>query len=290
MWDRKIIKAWAKQDLAGIRYGTALLVTWLTGVIGGLIPFLFQYAFQIQYANRYYVYLEFPNTWEEFIPNGVHSLFTGEENCWALYWFFGILAIVNLFFVKNIFRIGQTTFYLQLQQGQGRCRDGFAGIASGYGRRISAMATTVLTIMLWGLLFVVPGIIKALEYSMVPWLLAENPTMTGQEARAISRRMTRGEKGAIFVLYLSFLGWFLLANLAAQLPMSLINVLLFARTGFYWGASMGGNLAIGLLSALTVSLVLPYVQATNARLYRFLRDRDGMYQSAAVYGGSVNLL
>ena len=81
-----------------------------------------------------------------------------------------------------------------------------------------------------------------------------------------------------------------MANLAAQLPMSLINVLLFARTGFYWGASMGGNLAIGLLSALTVSLVLPYVQATNARLYRFLRDRDGMYQSAAVYGGSVNLL
>ena len=41
MWDRKIIKAWAKQDLAGIRYGTALLVTWLTGVIGGTdsLPF-----------------------------------------------------------------------------------------------------------------------------------------------------------------------------------------------------------------------------------------------------------
>ena len=60
------------------------------------------------------------------------------------------------------------------------------------------MATTVLTIMLWGLLFVVPGIIKALEYSMVPWLLAENPTMTGQEARAISRRMTRGGKRGHF--------------------------------------------------------------------------------------------
>ena len=78
MWDRKIIKAWAKQDLAGIRYGTALLVTWLTGVIGGLIPFLFQYAFQIQYANRYYVYLEFPNTLGRIYPQrGAQPVYRG---------------------------------------------------------------------------------------------------------------------------------------------------------------------------------------------------------------------
>ena len=30
MWDRKIIKTWAKQDLANGRYKKALLITWLT--------------------------------------------------------------------------------------------------------------------------------------------------------------------------------------------------------------------------------------------------------------------
>ena len=290
MWDRKIIKTWAKQDLANGRYKKALLITWLTGIIGGMIPFLFQYAFQIQFANRYYAYVAVPATWEEFIPIGVHSLFTGEENCWALYGLFGGLAVLNLFFVQKIFQIGQDAFYLRLIQGNGRCRDGFAGFGRGYVRRVAAMTETALIVVLWGILFVVPGVVKSLEYSMVPWLLAENPTMTGREARAISRRMTRGEKGSIFVLHLSFLGWFLLANLVAQLPVSFVNVLLFAQTGFFWGASMGGNLVMGLLSALTASLVLPYFQATGARLYRFLRDRDIFYQSPRVYGGSVNLL
>ena len=40
MWDRKIIKAWAKQDLAGGRYRKALIVTWVIGIIGGMIPLM----------------------------------------------------------------------------------------------------------------------------------------------------------------------------------------------------------------------------------------------------------
>lgn len=36
--------------------------------------------------------------------------------------------------------------------------------------------------MLWLLLLVVPGIIKAYEYSMIPCLLAENPNITTDEA------------------------------------------------------------------------------------------------------------
>ncbi len=49
---------------------------------------------------------------------------------------------------------------------------------------------------------------------MVPFILSDNPSMPGSRARQISRMMTNGEKGAIFVLYLSFLGWYLLAGLA----------------------------------------------------------------------------
>ena len=37
---------------------------------------------------------------------------------------------------------------------------------------------------LWTLLFIIPGIIKGYEYMMIPYLLAENPDMSRQDAFA----------------------------------------------------------------------------------------------------------
>lgn len=81
-----------------------------------------------------------------------------------------------------------------------------------------------------------------LEYRwrLVPWLLAENPSLTGAEARRISAAVTRGEKWNIFVLDLSFLGWAVLA----LIPLG-------------WG----------------FLLLNPYIEATNAELYTALRAK-----------------
>ena len=59
-------------------------------------------------------------------------------------------------------------------------------------------------------MLVVPGIIKHYEYRMIPYILAENPTMPREEAFQISRRMMMGQKMDVFVLDLSFIGWFIL--------------------------------------------------------------------------------
>ncbi len=45
---------------------------------------------------------------------------------------------------------------------------------------------------------------------MVDYLLAENPHLSVRRALALSRAMTAGEKGRIFLLDLSFAGWMLL--------------------------------------------------------------------------------
>lgn len=63
---------------------------------------------------------------------------------------------------------------------------------------------------LWALLLYIPGIIKALSYSMSYYILADNPDMTAREALNESKRITQGHKGEIFVLGLSFIGWILL--------------------------------------------------------------------------------
>ena len=64
---------------------------------------------------------------------------------------------------------------------------------------------------LWSLLLIVPGIIKALSYSMAPYILLENEYyMTPMDAIKESQQLMEGHKMELFELYLSFIGWYLL--------------------------------------------------------------------------------
>jgi len=63
---------------------------------------------------------------------------------------------------------------------------------------------------LWSLLFYIPGIIKALSYSMANYILADNPEMTAREALRESKIIMHGHKWELFVLNLSFILWELL--------------------------------------------------------------------------------
>lgn len=63
-------------------------------------------------------------------------------------------------------------------------------------------------------LLIVPGIIFALMYSMVPFILIDNPEMSILDAFKKSREMMYGHKLYYLLLNLSFLGWMLLAILS----------------------------------------------------------------------------
>ena len=52
-------------------------------------------------------------------------------------------------------------------------------------------------------------------------------------------------------MQLSFLGWYLLAALAAQIPFNIVNLMVFARSGFNMSASIPGQMMLGLLAAVT---------------------------------------
>lgn len=64
---------------------------------------------------------------------------------------------------------------------------------------------------LWSLLLIVPGIIKALSYSMTPFVLKDNPELSGNAAIEKSMRMMDGHKMDLFLLVLSFIGWAILS-------------------------------------------------------------------------------
>ena len=64
-----------------------------------------------------------------------------------------------------------------------------------------------IKVCLWSCLFIIPGIIKTFEYSQVPYILAENPSIKRRRAFQISKAMTKGNKWHLFVLDLSFILW-----------------------------------------------------------------------------------
>lgn len=68
-------------------------------------------------------------------------------------------------------------------------------------------------IFLWSLLLVIPGIIKALSYSMSYYILADHPDMNPNDARKASMEMMKGNKWRLFCLELSFIGWCILSTL-----------------------------------------------------------------------------
>ena len=70
-----------------------------------------------------------------------------------------------------------------------------------------------LFVVLWSLLFFIPGFIKTLEYSMGYYILADNPGMDGNEARIQSMKLMKGHRWELFCLEFSFIGWHILSAL-----------------------------------------------------------------------------
>ena len=79
------------------------------------------------------------------------------------------------------------------------------------------MLLSGLFIFLWGLLFIIPGIIKSYSYRMVPYILRDEPELSPMEVISRSRDMMNGQKLNAFILDLSFIGWALLTALTCGL-------------------------------------------------------------------------
>lgn len=75
----------------------------------------------------------------------------------------------------------------------------------------------VLLIMLSSALLSLPAIIKFYSYRLTPWILADHPEIGYKRALKLSIAMTQGHKWAMFILDLSFVGWYLLGLLACGL-------------------------------------------------------------------------
>ena len=123
----------------------------------------------------------------------------------------GVLISTILFpFFYWAYKIAFYNFYFNKKEIM--MSDIFSGF-KGNGKNWCMIFLTEIYCFLWSLLLIVPGIIKALGYSMAPFILYENPEMKISDAIKESSRMMKGHKGSLFCLYLTFIGWWLLSIL-----------------------------------------------------------------------------
>lgn len=192
----------------------------------------------------------------------------------AVFTVLGLLLLWTLvcFIIGGVVQLGYSRFNLRLiDRENAETRDLFSQL-DRFGQGFLMQLLMDVYHLLWTLLLLIPGIIKAYAYAMTPYILYEHPEMTPNEAITESRRMMDGKKWDYFCLGFSFIGWDLLASAPA-----------FAAYVYfvfhYDTATMG---VAELLSAMSWLLPLmavlcvgylfltPYRNAANAAFYREL--------------------
>lgn len=170
-----------------------------------------------------------------FLRNPVIGFFTGMVMVIVV-----LLTVVLKIFVFSPMEIGGCRFFMEnAYEPSEPGRLLFAFQSGHYSKMVLTMFLRDLYIALWTLLFVIPGIIKGYEYRMVPYLMADAPDLSREEAFRISKDLMYGQKLNAFVLDLSFIGWQILS--------------------------------VCTCGILGVFYVNPYVNATNAELFLELK-------------------
>ena len=144
---------------------------------------------------------------------------------------FGIVELI----VAGPVAFGLCCVFLNIfRKGKADIEDLFEGFTKNFFNNfITGLLVSVFT-FLWSLLFIIPGIIKTYAYAMTFYIQNDHPEMTETDAITASREMMRGHKWELFVLDLSFIGWYLLCGLTfGLLALYVVPYHNAARTAFY---------------------------------------------------------
>lgn len=231
-WTRAELKEKAKFSVRAF-YWYSVLVAFILALVGGEIGGRGHRKTEVSYTGN-----DFADAVGDFVA-GPLMIFFGLA---MITIFIMVIAMIVLsVFVFSPLEVGCKKFFLDASDGNAWLGNMGYAFKNGYVNVVGTMLLMNLFIFLWGLLLVIPGIYKAYEYRMIPYLLAEDPNLNFSEAKRLSSEMMYGEKWDAFVLDLSFILWHFLSSLT------------WGLVGIFW--------------------VNPYIQYTNAELYKVLRTK-----------------
>lgn len=227
MWNRQQVKEQAKIIMKR-NYWKMFVVTLLVGLLTGEKTTIIERVQNFASTN---------------ISYDTSPIFYSSNFQYIFYSFISIASILGILytiFIGNVIVVGKSRYFIKNHDVNPELGEIFSGFKGNYLNVVKIMFLMNLKILLWLFLFIVPGIIKAYEYSMIPYLLAENPNLSASQAFSLSKQMTTGQKMDLFVLDLSFLGWIILGLICC---------------------------GIGIL------FLQPYPEATRAEVYLILKQQ-----------------
>ncbi|MCI8813455.1 MAG: DUF975 family protein [Oscillibacter sp.] len=139
----------------------------------------------------------------------------------------GIFTYVLTTLLTAVLGAGFSLYCMAVRRGErAECLTLFDGF-SFVGKLIALNVVESLLIILWSMLFVIPGIVAAYRYRFALYNLYENPGIGVMEALDMSKRQTWGYKSQIFALDWSYFGWLMLASLPLLAVLFLLYRLVF---------------------------------------------------------------
>lgn len=192
MWDRITLKENAKTKLAA-NYWPLVLMALIYSVFEGLSS------------------LDIIEELEQQVENGLLSYDVFLTLAPMLDGLEIILVLLN-YLVFRPFSIGCIRYFIHQEDGSASWDDLLYGFRENYLNVVKICFLQDLFTFLWTLCFIIPGIIKAYEYHMIPYLLAEDAHMERADIFNTTFHMMDGNKWDTFVLGLSFFGWYLLSS------------------------------------------------------------------------------
>lgn len=206
----RMLKTRALESLKG-NWAVSIGVAAVAALLGGLIAGL-SFLPQISASTEITALQELNRILEEGIRIGRFTF--GLNN--------GIFGFAR-FLLGGVIQLGFVQFLLKQYRGDNLDWHDLFSQFDRFGQGFAQMFLRELYTLLWGLLLIVPGIVKSLSYAMTPYIMAEQPELSAGDAIEKSMVMMEGHKLDLFLLHLSFIGWDILAAITAGIGNLVLN-------------------------------------------------------------------
>lgn len=121
-----------------------------------------------------------------------------------------VIPVVGSLLLAGPISIGLCSYTLHLVRNtekKNKLDPLFDGFRNSIGTNILVGLLSTLFTVLWSLLFVIPGIVKAIAYSQAYYIALDHPEYDANTCITESRKMMNGYKWKYFCLMFSFIGW-----------------------------------------------------------------------------------
>lgn len=210
--EAKTIRARARANLAG-NWSVSIAIAVVAALLGGMIAGVsFLPSLNEEMSVSFPLLQEIADVLNRGIRIG-HFTFSFRSGI------FGFAA----FLIGGVLQLGYADFLLKQHDGKEANFGDLFSKFDYFGTGFAQHFLRGLYVALWGMLLIIPGIVKSYAYSMTPFILAENPNLTASQAITLSKELMDGHKSELFILELTFLGWDILAALTLNLGNIALN-------------------------------------------------------------------